>query len=386
MAKRDYYEVLGVPKDAAAGDIKKAYKKLAFKYHPDKNPGGEKEAEERFKEVSEAYEVLSDSQKRATYDQFGHAGMEGAFKGGGFNWSDFTHFDDLKDIFGDFDLGDIFGGFGAGIFANAFGSGGRRRGPRRGASIGYQLELDFKEAAFGAQKAIELERLEVCPACGGSGSRPGSGKKTCPDCDGKGQVITSSSFFSVSRTCPACGGEGSIIVSPCRKCGGSGRVKAARKIKLKIPKGVNAGTRLRISGEGEPGLKGGGRGDLYVDIYLKPHELFERHGDDVLINVPITFPQAALGTEIEIPTLEGKARMKIPPGTQSGRIFRLRGKGFAHLNSHGSGDQHVRVFVEVPASLTREQAKLLKDLSAKLGEESAPMRKSFLEKSKRASR
>lgn len=381
MNKRDYYEVLGVPRDAGAEDIKKAYRKLAFKYHPDKNPGKEEEAEEKFKEVSEAYEVLSDPQKRATYDQFGHAGMEGAFKGGGFGWSDFTHFDDLRGW--GFNLSDVLEDFAESIFGTGFGTATRRGGPRRGASIGYQLELDFTEAAFGAEKTVTVKRSEICSTCKGSGAKPGSKKKTCPDCGGNGQVVMSSGFLSVSRTCSRCRGGGTLITSPCSKCDASGRVKVSRKIKVKIPKGVNTGTRLRISGEGEGGTNGGGRGDLYVDIYLKPHELFERHGDDILLNVPITFPQAVFGTEIDVPTLNGKAKMKVPAGTQSGKIFRMRGKGFPHLSSYGSGDEHVRVFVEVPESLTSEQVKALKEFAKTLGDESTPMRKSFLERLKK---
>ena len=379
MAKRDYYEVLGISRNASAEDIKKAYRKLAFKYHPDKNPGKEKESEEKFKEVSEAYEVLSDSRKRATYDQFGHAGMEGAFSGGGFNWSDFTHFDDLRDIFEDFNLSDIFGGFGESIFGTASG----RRGPRRGASIRCQLELDFMQAASGIEKTITINRAELCSTCKGSGAKPGTKNKTCPECRGSGQIMMSSGFFSISRTCSRCKGEGTLISSPCLKCSGSGKTKVARKIKVRVPKGVDTGTRLRISGEGEAGTKGGSRGDLYVDIYVKPHELFERSGDDILINVPITFPQAVFGTEIEVPTLDGNIKMKVPAGTQSGKIFRLRGKGFPHLHLYGSGDEHVRVFVEIPQSLDLEQTKILREFAKTLGGESSPMRKSFLERLKK---
>ena len=384
MNKRDYYEVLGISRNAGAEDIKKAYKRLAFRYHPDKNLDKEKEAEEKFKEVSEAYEVLSDSQKRATYDQFGHAGIEGAFKGGGFNWSDFTHFDDLRDIFGDSgSLGDIFGSFGEAIFGNGFGGRAGRKGPRRGASLRYQLELDFKEAAFGAEKTITVKRLELCQACKGSGAKAGSKKKICPDCEGRGQVITSSGFFSISRPCPKCGGEGSLITSPCSKCNGSGKIKVTRKIEVKIPNGVNTGNRIRISGEGEAGTKGGSRGDLYIDIHLKPHELFERHGDDILLNIPITFPQAVFGAEIDVPTLDKKLKMKVPAGTQNGSIFRLRGKGFPHLNSYSSGDEHVRVFVEIPQTLSREQTKTLKEFAKTLDDKSTPMRKSFLDRLKK---
>ncbi|MEA3305383.1 MAG: DnaJ domain-containing protein, partial [Candidatus Omnitrophota bacterium] len=235
MAKRDYYEVLGVSNDAGSEDIKKAYRKLAFKYHPDKNPGEEKEAEEKFKEISEAYEILSDPQKRATYDQFGSAGMEGAFRGGGFSWSDFTHFDDLRGIFEGFDLGSIFGSFGESVFGGT----GRKRGPRKGASIGYQLEIDFTEAAFGTEKTIVIERSEICPKCKGSGAKPGFKRKACPDCGGSGQTVASSGFFSVSRTCGRCHGEGSLITTPCPECRGSGRVEVEKKIKVKIPKGIS---------------------------------------------------------------------------------------------------------------------------------------------------
>ncbi len=383
MEKRDYYEVLGVPKDAGAEDIKKTYRKLAFKYHPDKNPGKEKESEEKFKEISEAYEVLSDPQKKATYDRYGHAGMEGAFKGGGFSWSDFHHFDDLRDIFDDFNLGDLFGGLGDSMFGGGFGTTGRRRASRRGASLRFELALDFNEAAFGAEKTVSIKRRESCAVCKGSGSKPGSKKKTCPDCGGRGQVVMSNGFFSVSRTCGKCGGEGTLITSPCTKCGGRGRVGVPRKIKVKVPKGVSTGTRLRVSGEGEEAAEGGMRGDLYVDIHVRPHEFFERHGDDILIDVPITFPQAVFGAEIDVPTLDGKVKMTVPPGSQSGKLFRLRGKGIPHLNSYGTGDEHVRVIVEVPQSLNREQSKALEQFAKTIGDESTPMRRSFLEKLKK---
>ena len=383
MAKRDYYEVLGAAKSASPEEIKKAYRKLAFKYHPDKNPGKEKESEERFKEVSEAYEVLSDREKRSRYDQFGHAGMEGAFHGGGFTWSDFTHYDDVRDIFEDFNLGDLFGGLGDSIFGGGSGSSGRRGGPKRGASLRFRLNLDFREAAFGVEKAVTIKRSESCSTCNGSGAKPGSRKNTCADCGGSGQIISSSGFFSVSRTCGRCGGEGILITSPCSKCAGSGRIAVQRKIKVKVPKGVNTGNRIRISGEGDAGAKGGGRGDLYIEIHVKPHELFERHGDDILLNVPITFPQAVFGTEIDIPTLNGKVKMKVPAGTQNGKIFRIRGKGFPHLNYYGAGDEHVRVFVEIPQSLTSEQTRALKTFANTLGDESTPLHRSFLDRLKK---
>jgi len=381
MEKRDYYEVLGIDRNASTDEVKKAYRKLAFKYHPDKNQGGEKEAEEKFKEVSEAYEVLSDSQKRSTYDQFGHAGMQGAFGGSGFNWSNFTHFDDLRDIFDDFNLEDFFDGLGGGIFGGSSRRG--RRGYVRGTSIRISLEIGFIEAARGSEKTISVKRAEHCSVCGGKGAKPGTKRKTCPECGGRGQVVMSSGFFSISRTCPKCGGEGNIIITPCVECGGTGKVRVTKKIKVKIPKGVANGTRIRINGEGEPGAKGAMRGDLYVDIYVKPHDLFERHGDDILVSVPISFPQAVFGAEIDVPTLEGKVKMTVPPGTQSGRIFRLRSKGFPHLRSGGAGDEHVRVFVEIPSRITKEQRSALKTYAESMGDDSGPMRKSFLEQLKR---
>ena len=381
MQKRDYYEVLGMGRGASADEIKKAYKKLAFKYHPDKNQGKEKESEEKFKEVSEAYEVLSDPQKRSTYDQYGHEGMQSTFGGGGFKWSDFTHYDDLRDIFDDFNLEDIFSGLGGGIFGS--GSSSRRRGPRRGAGIRINLEIEFLQAASGVEKTVTVKRSETCDVCKGSGAKPGTKKKQCPDCQGRGQVLMSTGFFSISRTCGKCGGEGSIITTPCGGCNGQGRVKVSRKIKINVPKGVSNGTRLRITGEGETGAMGGSRGDLYADIYVKPHELFERHEDDVLVSVPITFPQAVFGSEVDIPTLDGKVKMKIPAGTQSGKIFRLRGKGFPHINSYGTGDEHVRVFIETPQRLNTDQTEALRNFAKMMRDDSTPMQKTFLESVKK---
>ena len=274
MAKRDYYEVLGVSKTASGAEIKRAYRKLAVKYHPDKNPGN-KTAEEKFKETSEAYEVLSDSQKRATYDQFGHAGLEGAFKGGGFGWQDFTHFDDLRDIFGDWGVGDILRNFG--IDMDFFGTGRARtrRGPARGADLEYELQIGFNEAAFGTQKAVRVPRYEVCGNCKGDGAKPGTKRIKCAACDGRGQVNTVSGFFSISRTCDRCRGEGAVIKTPCPECNGLGRIKVKRKITVKVPAGVHTGMRLRMSGEGEVGLRGGPRGDLYIYIDVEEHPLFD---------------------------------------------------------------------------------------------------------------
>lgn len=380
--KRDYYEILGVGKDASQEAIKKAYRRLALKYHPDKNPGN-KDAEERFKEVSEAYEVLSDSQKRATYDQFGHAGLQGAFTGGGFNWSDFTHFDEFGDIFGN--LNDFFRGFGMDttIFDEGWGRTGRRRGPSRGSSLQYELEIDFEESAFGVEKSIEISRYEVCSTCKGSGAKPGSKKVDCPACDGRGQILTSSGFFSISRTCDHCGGEGKIVKTPCPKCDGQGRVEVTRSIKVKIPAGVHTGSRLRIQGEGEAGLRGGGRGDLYVYIKVKPHPIFQRKEYDIICEIPISFPQAVFGAEIEVPTLNSRVKMKIPEGTQSGKIFRLKGKGIPRLDGYGKGDEFVRVKIETPVNLDKRQKTVLKEFADACGDNVNPMRKSFVEKVRR---
>lgn len=384
MAKRDYYEVLGVTKNATIDEVKKIYRNLALKYHPDRVPADKKkEAEEKFKEISEAYEVLIDPQKRSNYDQFGRSGVEGAFRQGGFTWQDFHHFDDLKDIFGGFDLSDLFRGFGFGedIFGEAVGTPTqRRRGPRRGSDLEYQLEIDFEEAAFGAEKTISIPRYETCEECGGTGAKPGSKQERCPACGGHGQVGSSSGFFNIIRTCDKCGGEGTIIKAYCQYCNGRGRVKTKRNIKVKIPAGVDSGSRLRIHGEGEAGEKGGRRGDLYILIYVRPHEIFERHDSDIFCEVPISFTTAVFGGEIEVPTIEGKIMMKVPAGTQSGRIFRLRGKGIAHLADHGRGDQLVKVQIDVPTDLSQEQKKSLKEFARLSGENIGPLSIFFLEK------
>lgn len=380
--KRDYYEVLGAAKGASQDEIKKAYRRLALKYHPDRvDADKKKEAEEKFKEVSEAYEVLSDSKKRSTYDQFGHAGVEGAFKGGGFNWSDFTHFDDLRDIFNGFGIGDIFGG-GSDFFGGGSGT-QRRRGARRGADLQYVLETSFEEAVFGAEKTIAIQRYEACTSCSGTGAKPGSKKKKCNVCKGTGQVNRSSGFFSIVTTCESCRGEGELIATPCGKCDGIGREKASRKIKVRIPAGSVNGLRLRVQGEGEAGLKGGGQGNLYVVIKVKSHEIFIRDDDDLLCTVPIAFSQAVFGAEIEVPTLEGKVIMKVPAGTQSGKVFRLRNKGVPHLGDYGRGDQLVKVFVEVPTKLTKDQKRLLKQFAEACGEDTNPMAQFFMQKIKR---
>ncbi|MBI5144009.1 MAG: molecular chaperone DnaJ [Candidatus Omnitrophica bacterium] len=388
MPKRDYYEVLGLNKNATADAIKKTYRNLALKYHPDRVPQDrKKEAEEKFKEISEAYEVLVEPQKRANYDQYGHAGVESAFKQGGFTWQDFHHFDDLKDIFGGFDLSDLFRGFGFGedIFGGAFGTTTRQRGfgPSRGSDLEYSIEIEFEESAFGAEKTISIPRYETCDECGGSGERRGSKRERCSSCGGRGQIISSSGFFSISRTCDRCGGEGSIIKTPCPACNGRSRVKITRNIKVKIPAGVDSGSRLRMHGEGEAGGKGGRRGDLYLLIYVKPHEIFERHDFDIYCEVPISFVTAVFGGDIEAPTLEEKVRMKIPPGTQSGKIFRLKGRGIQRLHDYGRGDELVRVQVEIPTDLTQEQKRILKEFAKATGEDSGPLSRPFMEKMKK---
>ncbi len=379
--KRDYYEILGVNKDASAEEIKKAYRRMAFKYHPDKNPG-DKEAEEKFKEVSEAYEVLSDPNKRATYDQFGHDGLKGAFGKGGFDWQNFTHFDDFEDIFSG--LGDFFKGFG--VDTDFFGGGfGRRRkaGPRRGRDIQYEIEIEFTEAALGTEKTVNVARFDTCSICKGSGAKPGTKDTVCPACDGKGHVSTVSGFFSISRTCNECGGSGRVIKSPCQRCNGRGKVRVTKKINVKIPAGVDNNTRLRVPREGDAGDRGGPRGDLYVVIYVKEHRFFKRHENDIYCELKISFPQAVFGAEVDVMTVEGKVRMKIPPGTQSGKIFRLRGKGVPDLFSgRGKGDQLVRVSVDVPTRLTEEQKRLLKQFAATLGEKQTS--KGFMDRVKKA--
>jgi len=383
MSKRDYYEILGINKGASQAEIKKAYRRLALRHHPDRVSADKKqEAEETFKEVSEAYEVLSDSKKRPAYDQFGHAGVEGAFKGGGFSWSDFTHFDDVQDIFGGFGLDDILRSFGVDTgFFGASAGGGRRRG-RRGSDLQYILDISFEEAAFGVEKPVAIQRYEACSSCSGTGAKPGSKKKRCSTCGGTGQIQRGGGFFSILTTCDSCGGEGEIIQTPCAKCNGRGREKVSRKIKIRVPAGAVERLRLRVPGEGEAGIKGGARGDLYVLLRVKPHQIFERNGDDVVCRVPITFTQAVLGAEVEIPTLEGKVVMKIPAGTQSGKVFRLRNKGVPHLGNYGKGDQLVKVFVEVPTGLTGEQKNLLKEFAKACGEDSNPMARSFVKKIK----
>ena len=357
MTKRDYYEILGISRDATPEEIKKAYRRLAVKYHPDRNLDNAKESEEKFKEVSEAYKILSDPEKRRIYDQYGHQGLE-AEMGAGTGWTgfDFDPFKIFEEVFG---RGDVFGGD---IFGDIFGrrTRTRERSGEPGADLQYNLEISFKEAAFGTEKSIEVPKYEICPTCKGSGVKPGYHPQICPACEGRGYVEVRQGFFSFSRTCTQCQGRGTIIRNPCKQCHGTGRVKRVKKIKVTIPAGVNDGSRLRLRGEGEAGFGGGPPGDLYITIRVRPHPLFSREGDNIIIEVPISFALAALGGEISIPTLNGKVRLKIPSGTQSGKIFRLRGKGVPHLNSFQRGDELVKVVVETPVNLTLEQRQLLK--------------------------
>lgn len=373
--KQDYYEVLGVAKDASAEDIKKSYRKLAMKYHPDKNPG-DKEAEESFKEVSEAYEVLSDLKKRQTYDQFGHAGLEGV--GAGFRGFGAV---DLEEALRTF-TGAFGGGMFDSFFGDVFGRRSRARGAR-GSDLRYDMTITFDEAAFGTKKKITIPKTDICETCDGSGAAPGTTRRTCPQCGGSGQIRSVQGFFSIQRTCNLCHGMGSIVSQPCPECAGTGRIRKRRTISITIAAGIEQGDTLRIQGEGEAGERGGPPGNLYVVIDVEPHPVFDRHGDEILCEVPITFSTAALGGEIEVPTLDGKARVKIPPGTMSGQIFRLRGKGIANRRGYGRGDQHVRVIVETPQKLSKHQRHLLEELSRESGDKQYPRRASFISRVKK---
>lgn len=371
MAKRDYYEVLGVERQAGPEEIKKAYRRLATKYHPDKNPG-DKTAEEKFKELGEAYEVLNDPDKRAAYDQYGHAAFDrrsGPFgRGGGFH----DPFEIFREVFG-----------GGSMFDEFFG-GGRSdpTQPQRGDDLRYDMEITFEEAARGCEKEVSLTKPERCETCQGSGAEAGSRTRTCPACGGRGQVINSRGIFSIAQTCPHCQGAGRVIDKPCGACRGSGRRDRMSKIKLRIPAGVDTGSRLRSAGNGEAGLRGGPSGDLYVVLHVKPHPVFQRDGDDLLCEVPVSFVDAALGAEIEVPTLDGKSGIKIPAGTQPGTMFRLKGKGVRNVQGYGHGDLHIRINVEVPTHLSPAQKTKLQEFASLCSGKENPISQSFFEKAK----
>jgi molecular chaperone DnaJ len=367
MTRRDYYEVLGVDRGAQEEEIKRAYRRLAMKCHPDRNPG-DKEAEDSFKEASEAYEVLRDPEKRQIYDRFGHEGLQGT------GFTGFRGFDDIFSTFGD-------------IFEDFFGLGTRRResrrgrgGGRAGADLRYNLTLTLEEAALGRDVEIPVERNARCSTCGGSGAKPGTTPTVCPMCHGRGQVTRAQGFFTISTTCGQCYGQGQIIAHACEACQGSGRTRVQGKVTVKIPPGVDNGSRLRLRGEGDPGEGGGPSGDLYVVIFVEPHSFFERHGDDILCQVPISFTQAALGAKVEVPTLEGEETIQIPRGAQSGTLFRLSGAGMPRLRGPGRGDQVIQVVVKTPTHLTKRQEEILRELAETSGEEVAPRKKGFWKK------
>ena len=376
MAKRDYYDILGVPKNATDEDIKKAYRKLAMKYHPDRNQGDDahaKKAEEKFKEAKEAYEMLSDAPKRAAYDQFGHAGVDPNMAGGRGGPGP-EGFGGFAEAFGDI-FGDIFGG-----------SGGRGRGGQqvfRGSDLSYAMEITLEEAAFGKETQIRIPSWEGCATCHGSGAKPGTSAKTCPTCNGAGTVHLRQGFFSIQQTCPQCHGSGKIIPEPCTACNGQGKIKKQKTLEVKIPAGINEGMRIRSAGNGEPGTNGGPAGDLYIEIRVKQHEIFERDGDDLHCTIPVGLTTAALGGSIEVPTLGAKAEIELPEGTQHGKTFRLRGKGIKGLRSSYPGDLYCHVAVETPVKLTEHQRKLLRELDESIRRSSdrhSPTSKSWIDK------
>lgn len=360
MAKQDYYEILGVSKTAEEREIKKAYKRLAMKYHPDRNQG-DKEAEAKFKEIKEAYEVLTDSQKRAAYDQYGHAAFEQGGMGGGA---------DFSDIFGD-------------VFGDIFGGGRGRQRAARGADLRYNMELTLEEAVRGVTKEIRIPTLEECDVCHGSGAKPGTQPQTCPTCHGSGQVQMRQGFFAVQQTCPHCQGRGTLIKDPCNKCHGHGRVERSKTLSVKIPAGVDTGDRIRLAGEGEAGEHGAPAGDLYVQVQVKQHPIFEREGNNLYCEVPINFAMAALGGEIEVPTLDGCVKLKVPGETQTGKLFRMRGKGVKSVRGGAQGDLLCRVVVETPVGLNEKQKQLLQELQESFGgptgEHNSPRSKSFFD-------
>ena len=358
--KMDYYEVLQVERTASDGELKVAYRKLAMQFHPDRNPNNP-EAEERFKQCSEAYQVLSDPDKRAAYDRYGHAGVSGAGPSGFNGGNPFQGQGDLGDIFGD-------------LFGEMFNMGGNRRASRaqRGRDLKFDMRLELEEAVFGVEREISIRRAEVCEDCSGTGSEGSKQPETCQQCGGRGQVRSQQGFFSVARTCPVCSGTGSVVRNPCKTCRGDARIQREHKILVKVPAGVEQDTRIRYSGEGDAGRFGGPGGDLYVVLEVKAHKFFERDGDDLHCVIPVSFPQASLGTELEIATLEGKETLKVPEGTQSGKEFKLKGKGVPHLNSHGKGDLIVEVRVQTPNKLSKQQKELMKQLAETMTVENVP--------------
>ena len=373
MSKRDYYEVLGVNKSAQKEEIKKAYRKLALKYHPDKNKG-EKGAEEKFKEASEAYHVLSDDKRKASYDQFGHAAFQGAgSQGGGFGNFDFSSsFSDIfEDVFGD--LGDF-----------GFNTGRSRRRSNRGSDLRYDVSIDLNNAFTGTEKEINYTTYKKCKTCSGSGAKPGSKPSACSYCGGQGKVRSSQGFFTIQQTCPQCSGEGEKITNPCNNCSGMGKTQSNESVSVKIPKGVDDGTRIRLSGKGEAGNKGGGNGDLYLFISVEPHSIFQRSEENLYYELPISIADAALGTTVEVPSIDGgKTKIKIPSGTQSGKQLRLRGKGMPILRRNIFGDLYIRIITEVPTSLTKRQKELLSEFKTLEDTKSNPLIKSFFEKAKK---
>jgi molecular chaperone DnaJ len=378
--KRDYYQVLGVEREATPDEVKKAYRKLAVKHHPDKNPG-DKSAEDKFKELGEAYEVLSSPDKRSAYDRYGHQAFSpGGMGGGGMGGGMHDPFEVFREVFGGGRGG---GGIFDGIFGEAFGQDSSERGGRgRGSDLRYDMRITFQEAARGVEKEIEISKLQACDTCHGSGAEPGSKVTTCQTCGGHGQVAVTRGFFNVAQTCPKCRGAGQIIEKPCHTCRGEGRMEKTGKIKIKIPAGVEDGTRLRSSGQGEGGVRGGPSGDLYVVLHVEAHEIFQREGTDLFCNVPIPFSRAALGGEVRVPTLEGSAVLKIPAGTPSNKVFRLRGKGLPEVHGRGVGDLHVKLYVEVPTRLTVDQRAKLQAFADSCDEHTHPEESSFFRKAK----
>ena len=378
--KRDYYEVLGVAKTASADEIKSAYRKLAMKYHPDRNPDNA-EAKEKFTEISEAYEVLSNQEKRQRYDQFGHQGVN--FGPGGFDFGrDFSHFQDV-------DLNDILSSFfgGGGGFSSFFGGGRQQRradpnAPRRGDDMTFRLDIDFDEAIFGSERTLDLTLPAQCSECGGTGASSGSKRVACKTCGGRGVVIGGSGFFQVRQTCPSCGGEGTVVEKPCKKCHGSGHVTSPQHISLKIPAGVDSGSRLRLAGKGGGGLRGGENGDLYVQLNVRESDIFEREGQDLYIDVPVSPVAAALGGVVPVPTPEGEAQLKIPEGTPNGKLFRLRGKGVPSLRGGMPGDLDVRIVIEVPVNLDKKQKAALEEFSRVVRNDSYPEAQKFMNRAK----